>query len=108
MVRGRKGDRDKGERERERGIESGREKVRGRGRREDIGKDFTDHLYTALKQAGIRTFGDDNKLTRGEDVSSQILKAIQPSKISIVVFSQGYASSRWCLDELVKIPECKN
>ncbi|XVE84679.1 hypothetical protein DITRI_Ditri17bG0032700 [Diplodiscus trichospermus] len=30
------------------------------------------------------------------------------SEISIVVFSKGYTSSRWCLNELVKIIECKN
>ena len=28
--------------------------------------------------------------------------------ISIVVFSENYASSTWCLKELVKILECKN
>jgi hypothetical protein len=27
--------------------------------------------------------------------------------ISIIVFSENYASSSWCLDELVKIIECK-
>ena len=27
--------------------------------------------------------------------------------ISIVIFSKGYASSRWCLNELVKILESK-
>lgn len=26
---------------------------------------------------------------------------------SIVIFSKNYASSKWCLDELVKIVECK-
>ncbi|XP_050363508.1 disease resistance protein RPV1-like [Argentina anserina] len=29
------------------------------------------------------------------------------SKISIIVFSENYASSRWCLDELVHILKCK-
>uniref|UniRef100_A0A6N2MNS9 TIR domain-containing protein n=1 Tax=Salix viminalis TaxID=40686 RepID=A0A6N2MNS9_SALVM len=28
-------------------------------------------------------------------------------RISVVVFSRNYASSRWCLDELVKIIECR-
>ena len=27
--------------------------------------------------------------------------------ISIIIFSKNYASSTWCLDELVKILECK-
>ncbi|XP_034903991.1 TMV resistance protein N isoform X2 [Populus alba] len=77
-------------------------------RGEDTRKKFIDHLYTALVQAGIHTFRDDNELPRGEEISDHLLKAIQESKISIVVFSKGYASSRWCLNELVEILECKN
>ncbi|CAL5416802.1 unnamed protein product [Camellia sinensis] len=74
---------------------------------EDTRKNFTDHLYAALDQVGIHTFIDD-ELPRGHDISSALLKSIEESRISIVVFSTNYASSRWCLDELVKIIECKN
>ncbi|XP_034892136.2 disease resistance protein RUN1-like [Populus alba] len=77
-------------------------------RGEDNRKNFTDHLYTALGQAGIYTFRDHNEIPRGEEISKYLLKAIQESKIYIVVFSKGYASSRWCLYELVEILECKN
>lgn len=28
--------------------------------------------------------------------------------ISIVMFSENYASSSWCLNELIKILECRN
>ncbi|CAL5416798.1 unnamed protein product [Camellia sinensis] len=73
---------------------------------EDTRKNFTDHLYDALDQAGIHTFRDD-KLPRGCEISPELLKSIEGSRISIVVFSRNYASSRWCLDELVKIIECK-
>jgi|UniRef100_A0A2K1ZU98 hypothetical protein len=76
-------------------------------RGEDTRKTFTDHLYTALVQAGIHTFRDDDELPRGKEISDHLLEAIQESKISIVVFSKGYASSRWCLDELVEIVKCK-
>ncbi|XP_028052567.1 TMV resistance protein N-like [Camellia sinensis] len=76
-------------------------------RGEDTRKNFTDHLYTALVQAGIHTFVDDDELPRGHDISSALLKSIEESRISIVVFSTHYASSRWCLDELVKIIESK-
>uniref|UniRef100_A0A3N7GSN4 TIR domain-containing protein n=1 Tax=Populus trichocarpa TaxID=3694 RepID=A0A3N7GSN4_POPTR len=76
-------------------------------RGEDTRKTFTDHLYAALDQAGIRAFRDDDELPRGEEISDHLLRAIQESKISIVVFSKGYASSRWCLNELVEILECK-
>ena len=34
-------------------------------------------------------------------------KFIESSRVSIIVFSQNYASSTWCLDELAKIVECK-
>ncbi|KAH9726194.1 Disease resistance-like protein DSC1 [Citrus sinensis] len=36
-----------------------------------------------------------------------LVNAIEASAISVIVFSEGYASSRWCLDELVKILDCK-
>uniref|UniRef100_A0A6N2L5G3 TIR domain-containing protein n=1 Tax=Salix viminalis TaxID=40686 RepID=A0A6N2L5G3_SALVM len=76
-------------------------------RGEDTRKTITDHLYHALIQAGIHTFRDDNELPRGEEISPQLLRAIEGSRISVVVFSRNYASSRWCLDELVKIIECR-
>ena len=67
---------------------------------------FTGHLYNALCQRGISTFIDDN-LQRGEEISASLLKIIESSRISIIVFSENYASSTWCLDELAKIVECK-
>ena len=72
----------------------------------DIRKNFTDHLYTALIQAGIHTFIDDEEIEKGENIKDEIEKAIlHESKISIIVFSKDYASSTWCLNELVKILE---
>ncbi|XP_048442498.1 disease resistance protein RUN1-like [Pyrus x bretschneideri] len=72
-------------------------------RGEDTRKTFTDHLYTALNNAGFLTFRDDNELERGEDIKPGLQKAIQLSRTSVVVFSKDYASSGWCLDELVVI-----
>ncbi|KDP34368.1 hypothetical protein JCGZ_11251 [Jatropha curcas] len=77
-------------------------------RGEDTRKSFTDHVYTALVRSGIRTFRDDDELRRGEDISSALIKAIQQSRISLIVFSKRYASSRWCLDEVTEIINCKN
>ncbi|XP_058005225.1 disease resistance protein RPV1-like [Hevea brasiliensis] len=76
-------------------------------RGKDTRKNFTDHLYTSLIQAGISTFRD-NDIFKGENISLELLKAIHESRISIPVFSKGYASSRWCLDELAEIIKCKN
>ncbi|XP_024194338.2 disease resistance protein RPV1 [Rosa chinensis] len=75
--------------------------------RGDTRFNFTDHLYKALCDRGIETFRDADKLRIGEEISAALLKAIEESRVSIVVFSQNYASSRWCLDELVKILDCR-
>ncbi|KAM5569604.1 TMV resistance protein N [Rosa sericea] len=75
-------------------------------RGEDTRNNFTGHLCSALRQNGIDTFMDD-QLRRGEEISPALLQAIEESKISIIVFSKDYASSKWCLDELVKILKCK-
>ncbi|CAL5340843.1 unnamed protein product [Camellia sinensis] len=72
-------------------------------RGEDTRKTFTDHLYTALNHSGFRTFRDDDEIERGENMKFELQKAIQESRMSIVVFSKNYASSSWCLDELVMI-----
>ena len=76
-------------------------------RGEDTCKNFTDHLYSILKQKSIITFRDDKNLKRGEPISPELLKAIEESMFAIVILSKNYASSVWCLDELVKIMECK-
>ncbi|KAL7217215.1 hypothetical protein ACSBR1_029014 [Camellia fascicularis] len=77
-------------------------------RGEDTRDNFVSHLHTSLVQKGIHTFKDDEKLERGKSISLELQKAIQESRFSIVVLSKNYASSRWCLDELVEILECSN
>ncbi|KAG6676253.1 hypothetical protein I3842_15G143300 [Carya illinoinensis] len=76
-------------------------------RGEDTRNNFTVHLYQALVRNGINTYKDDKELKKGEKISPALSKAIEESKISIVIFSEDYASSTWCLDELLKILECK-
>ena len=77
-------------------------------RGEDTRYNFTSHLYKALCDKGFNTFIDDDNLQKGEEISIELFKAIELSMISIVVFSENFASSTWCLNELVKILECKN
>ena len=43
----------------------------------DTRKNFTDHLYKALIQAGIHTFRDDDEIRRGENIDFELQKAIQ-------------------------------
>ncbi|XP_035542810.1 disease resistance protein RPV1-like [Juglans regia] len=75
-------------------------------RGEDVRQNFISHLYHALHQRGINTYIDNN-LERGEEISSELSKAIEGSMISIIILSKNYAESQWCLDELLKILECK-
>jgi len=74
-------------------------------RGEDTRLSFIGHLYNALCQMCIHTYIDDN-LERGISMLPELLKVIEESKFAIVVLSTNYASSKWCLDELVKIVEC--
>ncbi|XP_027771945.1 toll/interleukin-1 receptor-like protein isoform X3 [Solanum pennellii] len=73
---------------------------------EDTRKSFISHLKFRLCQVGISTFLDDEEVRKGEVISTKLEKAIELSRVSIVVFSKKYASSSWCLEELVKILEC--
>ena len=75
-------------------------------RGEDTRSNFTCHLHNALKQKGIETYIDE-RLERGDEISQSLLDAIQNSEISIIIFSENYASSSWCLDELVHILYCR-
>ncbi|PRQ41891.1 putative TIR domain, winged helix-turn-helix DNA-binding domain-containing protein [Rosa chinensis] len=75
-------------------------------RGQDTRKTFTSHLETALIRRKVETY-IDYRLERGDEVGPALLKAIEESKISLIIFSEGYASSAWCLDELAHILECR-
>ncbi|GKG36679.1 Toll/interleukin-1 receptor-like protein, partial [Tanacetum coccineum] len=74
-------------------------------RGEDTRDSFTDHLYQALRRAGLYTFRDNDSISRGEDLQPKIEEGIRESRASIIVLSPKYATSRWCLDELCLILE---
>ncbi|KAL4594410.1 hypothetical protein ACB092_12G018600 [Castanea dentata] len=76
-------------------------------RGEDTRHSFTDHLYEAFRLRGIEAFRDSENLQLGQEIASELIQAIENSQYTIVVFSEKYADSRWCLDELAKIVECK-
>ncbi|XP_015076665.1 TMV resistance protein N-like isoform X1 [Solanum pennellii] len=76
-------------------------------RGEDTRKTFTGHLYEGLRNRGINTFQDDKRLEHGDSIPKELLRAIEDSQVALIIFSKNYATSRWCLNELVKIMECK-
>lgn len=73
---------------------------------EDTRTSFTGNLYNSLCQRGVLTFIDDQDLRRGEEITPALLKAIEESRLAIIIFSRNYATSTFCLNELVKILEC--
>ncbi|XP_031475916.1 disease resistance protein Roq1-like [Nymphaea colorata] len=67
---------------------------------------FTGHLCAFLQSKGITVFMDSENLEKGQKVKD-LFESIERSKIFVPIFSKGYAHSRWCLMEIVKIIDCK-
>ncbi|KAL4355831.1 hypothetical protein AHAS_Ahas09G0026000 [Arachis hypogaea] len=73
----------------------------------DTRNGFTSHLYSALCRNQIETF-IDNRIEKGGEIWEELVEAIRDSMVYLVIFSEHYAHSKWCLWELVEIMECKN
>ncbi|CAL1358632.1 unnamed protein product [Linum trigynum] len=71
----------------------------------DVRTTFADFLYRLLDRPKIRTFLDDEELRKGEKIAPSLVKAIGESIIYIPILSPGYASSKWCLQELALMVE---
>jgi hypothetical protein len=68
---------------------------------------FTGNLYNALRSKRFRIYMDVNGFMSGDQIFHSLLKALEGSSIAIVVFSENYMFFTYCLDELVKMVECK-
>ncbi|CAN1235617.1 Disease resistance protein RUN1 [Linum perenne] len=62
---------------------------------------FTSHLMKAMSNKQIKTF-IDNKLEKTESID-ELISILQRSALSVVVFSEKFADSIWCLEEVVTI-----
>lgn len=56
---------------------------------------------------GSKTFIDDDVNCRGLDINRTLSEKIEESRIAVIVFSKNYSDSTWCLNELVKIQDCR-
>nr|CAB10466.1 disease resistance RPP5 like protein [Arabidopsis thaliana] len=68
----------------------------------DVRKTFLSNLLEAFDRRSINTFMDHG-IERSRTIAPELISAIREARISIVIFSKNYASSTWCLDELVEI-----
>ncbi|XP_024989842.1 TMV resistance protein N-like [Cynara cardunculus var. scolymus] len=69
---------------------------------------FVDHLYHALARQGIKTYRDDEMIVSHEHINPSKLKANEESRIAVIIFSNNYSKSSWCLEELALIMKCKD
>ncbi|TKY68716.1 TMV resistance protein N [Spatholobus suberectus] len=74
-------------------------------RGEDTRRNFVSYLHCAVSNAGVNTFLDEENLLKGMELK-ELMRAIEGSQISLVVFSKTYTKSTWCLNEIAKIIEC--
>ncbi|KAL3717516.1 hypothetical protein ACJRO7_009018 [Eucalyptus globulus] len=64
---------------------------------------LADVLYESFVDAGIRVFIDNEELTVGTNIGPEIEWVIDNSRIHMPIFSEGYASSARCLQELARM-----
>ncbi|CAI0453470.1 unnamed protein product [Linum tenue] len=62
---------------------------------------FTSHVMAALSDKKIRTF-IDTMLGKGESIA-ELLSVLKRSAVSVIIFSERFADSPWCLDEVATI-----
>lgn len=72
----------------------------------DVRRSFLSHLHKHFESTRITMF-KDHEIERGHTIGPELVQAIRESRVLIVVLSKRYASSSWCLDELVEILKCK-
>jgi hypothetical protein len=75
-------------------------------RGDDTRRSLVAHLHVALSNAGIKTF-IDKQLEKGTELEPELFRAIDGSRISIIVVSKTFSTSSWCLKELDRIMKCR-
>lgn len=70
----------------------------------DVRRSFLSHLLCEFQRKGIDTFLD-NQIKKSKPIGPALVRAIRASRIGLVILTKSYASSSWCLDELLEIME---
>ncbi|KAL0763078.1 hypothetical protein Bca101_079229 [Brassica carinata] len=73
---------------------------------EDLRKSFLSHFLKELQRKGITTF-IDHEIKRSKAIGPELVAAIRGSRMAVILLSKNYASSTWCLNELLEIMSCK-
>ncbi|KAL4574930.1 hypothetical protein LXL04_021770 [Taraxacum kok-saghyz] len=76
-------------------------------RGEDTRLKFVGHLYKALMDMGIYMYKDNKEISYEELIDTSVTEVIEGSQIAIIVFSENFAESSWCLRELAYIIDCE-
>lgn len=72
-------------------------------READVCDSFLSHMLMVLRNKGITPFADNNIEKDMLSFCHQLKEAIKGSMISIVIISNNYTCSSWCLKDLVEI-----
>ncbi|XP_010418922.1 PREDICTED: probable disease resistance protein RPP1 [Camelina sativa] len=73
----------------------------------DVRNNLLTHILREFQRKGITPF-IDNEIERGVSIGIELLRAIKHARITVVTFSRNYASSSWCLNELVEVMKYKD
>jgi len=71
----------------------------------DVKGKFAAHLHQALQEAGCRPFLDKPDLEKGQPGLEKINEALRRASVHVAIFSERYADSDYCLDELCAMVE---
>jgi hypothetical protein len=70
---------------------------------QDTRNGFASNLCAELTANRIYTFIADDEISKGNEITSELVKVIQESRIAVIVFSKNYVFSSFCLDVLAYI-----
>ncbi|CAG7878423.1 unnamed protein product [Brassica rapa] len=73
----------------------------------DVRRGFLSYLLKEFREKAIDVF-IDNDIERSKLIGPELTESIRGSLIAVVLISKNYASSTWCLNELVEIMRCRD